>query len=200
MASTRLIQRVNAPRRQVYRALLDSCAIATWMVPNGMTSHVHLFDAHEGGSFRVSLTYDSPTGTGKTSPNTDTYHGRFVKLVPNQQLVEVIEFETADLAMRGEMMVTFTLTDADNGTDVLAVTKTCHVVLRQATMKPGGVWHSRSSRSSSRGAHVTMTPNHAFSRTRRYGPSTWQSPVAARRLAWLVGPQEIQRWASSRNF
>ena len=121
MASTRLIQRVNAPRRQVYRALLDSCAIATWMAPNGMTSHVHLFDAHEGGSFRVSLTYDSPTGTGKTSPNTDTYHGRFVKLVPNQQVIEVIEFETADLAMRGEMMVTFTLTDADNGTDVLAV-------------------------------------------------------------------------------
>jgi hypothetical protein len=32
----------------------------------------------------VSLTYDAPTGTGKTTPHTDTYYGRFVKLVPNE--------------------------------------------------------------------------------------------------------------------
>ena len=91
------------------------------MVPKGMTSHVHVFDAREGGSFRVSLTYDTPAGTGKTSAHTDTYHGRFVKLVPNERVVEVVEFETADSEMRGEMTVTFTLTDADGGTDVLAV-------------------------------------------------------------------------------
>lgn len=119
--STRTSRYVNAPRANVYRALLDVRAVATWMVPNGMTSHVHAFDAHEGGSFRISLTYDAPTGTGKTTAYTDTYHGRFVKLVPNEQVVEVIEFETADPAMRGEMTVTFTLTDADSGTDVLAV-------------------------------------------------------------------------------
>ena len=91
------------------------------MVPKGMTSHVHVFDAREGGSFRVSLTYDTPAGTGKTSAHTDTYHGRFVKLVPNERVVEVVEFETADSEMRGEMTVTFTLTDADGGTDVRAV-------------------------------------------------------------------------------
>jgi hypothetical protein len=27
----------------------------------GMTSYVHAFDAHEGGFFRISLTYDAPT-------------------------------------------------------------------------------------------------------------------------------------------
>ena len=32
-----------------------------------------------------------------------------------------MEFETADPAMRGEMTVTFTLTEADGGTDVLGV-------------------------------------------------------------------------------
>ena len=32
-----------------------------------------------------------------------------------------MEFETADEAMRGEMTVTFTLTDAGTGTNVLAV-------------------------------------------------------------------------------
>ena len=86
-----------------------------------MTSHVHVFDAREGGPFRISLTYDAPTGTGKTTEHTDTYHGRFVKLVPGEQVVEMMEFETAMDSMRGEMTVTFTLTDADGGTDVLAV-------------------------------------------------------------------------------
>lgn len=119
--STRISRHVNAPRAHVYRALLDSRAVATWMVPSGMTSHVHEFDAHVGGSFRISLTYDAPTGTGKTTAHTDMYHGHFVKLVPNEQVVEVMEFETANPAMHGEMMVTFTLTDADSGTDVLGV-------------------------------------------------------------------------------
>lgn len=40
-----------------------------------MTSAVHEFDAREGGSFRVSLTYDAPEATGKTTAHTDTYHG-----------------------------------------------------------------------------------------------------------------------------
>ncbi len=112
---------MDAPRAIVYRALLDARAVATWMVPTGMTSHVHEFDPREGGSFRISLTYDAPTGTGKTSAQTDTFHGRFVKLVPNEQVVEVVELETADPAMRGEMTITIVLADADSGTELLAV-------------------------------------------------------------------------------
>lgn len=119
--STRASRHVKTTRANVYRALLDADAVATWMVPDGMTSHVHKFEAREGGSFRISLTYDEQTGTGKTSAHTDTYHGRFIKLVPDEQVVEVMEFETTDDAMRGEMTVTFTLTDADGGTDMLAV-------------------------------------------------------------------------------
>jgi uncharacterized protein YndB with AHSA1/START domain len=91
------------------------------MVPSGMTSHVHTFDPREGGAFRISLTYDAPTGTGKTTAQTDTSHGRFVKLVPNDKVVELVEFETADPALRGEMTITFALADADDGTDILAV-------------------------------------------------------------------------------
>jgi uncharacterized protein YndB with AHSA1/START domain len=75
MSSTRIRCYVNAPRSVVYPALLDARAVATWMVPTGMTSHVHTFDAREGGSFRISLTYDAPTGTGKTTASTDTFHG-----------------------------------------------------------------------------------------------------------------------------
>jgi uncharacterized protein YndB with AHSA1/START domain len=121
MNSTRIRHHINAPRAAVYRALLDPRAIVKWKVPDGMTCHVHTFDAREGGSLRISLTYDAPTGTGKTTAHTDTYHGRFVTLVPNEQVVEVDEFETDDPALRGEMTTTITLADADGGTDLLAV-------------------------------------------------------------------------------
>jgi hypothetical protein len=45
-----------------------------------------------------------------------------VKLVTNEQVVEAVEFETTDPALRGEMRIVITLADADDGgTDVLAV-------------------------------------------------------------------------------
>jgi uncharacterized protein YndB with AHSA1/START domain len=77
MSSTRVTHHVNAPRVRVYSALVDAKAIATWMVPTGMTSRVHAFEGREGGTFRISLTYDAPTGVGKTTAHTDTFHGRF---------------------------------------------------------------------------------------------------------------------------
>ncbi len=121
MSSTTISQPIKAPRSSVYRALLDQRAVAIWKVPTDMTCTVHTFDAREGGTFRISLTYDEPTETGKTTAHTDTYRGRFTKLVPNEQVVEVDEFETEDPALRGEMTITFTLTDSDDGTLLLAV-------------------------------------------------------------------------------
>jgi uncharacterized protein YndB with AHSA1/START domain len=121
MYSTRITGHVRAPRSAVYRALVDADAIATWRVPDGMTSHVHEFEAREGGSFRVSLTYDMPTDTGKSTEHTDTYHGHFAALVPEEKVVEVFEFEAADPALGGTMTMTTTLTDAGDGTDVLVV-------------------------------------------------------------------------------
>ena len=121
MNSTRISRRVNASRANVYRALLDARAVATWRVPDGMTSQVHAFEGREGGRFRISLTYDAPTEVGKTTAHTDTYHGRFVKLVPDKRVVEVVEFETTDPALRGEMTITYALAAADGGTELLAV-------------------------------------------------------------------------------
>ena len=112
---------IKASRARVYSALIDADAVVKWKVPSGMTSHVHAFESREGGTFRISLTYDAPTGAGKSTAHTDTYHGRFVELVPNEKVVEVVEFETTDPALRGEMTVTTTLADADGGTDLHAV-------------------------------------------------------------------------------
>jgi uncharacterized protein YndB with AHSA1/START domain len=121
LTSTRISRHIDAPREAVYRALLDPRAIAKWKVPDGMTCDVHEFDAREGGLIRVSLTYAEPTAAGKTTPHTDTYHGRFVRLVPDEQVVEVDEFETDDPALRGEMTITITLADAAGGTHLVAV-------------------------------------------------------------------------------
>jgi len=113
---------VNAPRSKVYNALIEADAVVQWMVPDGMTSHVHGFEGFEGGNFRISLTYEDPSATGKTSAHTDTYHGRFTELVPNEKVVEVVEFESADPGMQGEMTITFTLRDTPEGhTELSAV-------------------------------------------------------------------------------
>lgn len=121
MRTTRVARLVKAPRARVYEALVDPAAIVRWKVPTGMTAVVHHFDAREGGTLRVSLTYDAPTAVGKTARRTDTYHGRFVELVPGERVVEVDEFETDDPALRGEMKITVTLRDAGGGTEVVGI-------------------------------------------------------------------------------
>lgn len=118
MSRMQVSQHIKAPRSKVYRALLDPEAIAVWKVPAGMTCHVHAFDAREGGSFRVSLTYRDTARRGKSAGHTDTYHGHFVRLVPDERIVEVDEFETNDPALRGPMTLTTTLADKDGGTEV----------------------------------------------------------------------------------
>jgi uncharacterized protein YndB with AHSA1/START domain len=121
MTSTRVSRHLNASRDAVYKALLDPKAVAQWRVPTGMSSVVHEFEAREGGRFRVSLTYEAQDAVGKTSAHTDTYHGYFLKLVPNEQVVEVIEFETGDSSMKGEMTISMNLSDAAGGTQVVAI-------------------------------------------------------------------------------
>ncbi|MGC9410381.1 SRPBCC family protein [Streptomyces sp. DZ1-3] len=121
MHSTRVSHHVRAPRPAVYRALLDPAAVAAWRVPDGMTAEVHAFEGREGGALRVSLTYEEPSGAGKSGARTDTYQGHFARLVPGERIVEVLEFESADPAFQGAMTMTTTLTDADGGTRVEVV-------------------------------------------------------------------------------
>jgi uncharacterized protein YndB with AHSA1/START domain len=120
MRSTHLTCLVNAPRTDVYRALVDPKFVAIWMVPDGMTSRVHEFDPREGGTFRISLAYDAPYRNGKSGDHTDTYHGYFAQLIRDELVVQVAEFETDDPAMQGEMVITFILTDAYGGTEIHA--------------------------------------------------------------------------------
>ncbi|MER6985159.1 SRPBCC family protein [Streptomyces carpinensis] len=119
MYATTVSRRVKAPPAAVYRVLVDPDAVAGWRVPDGMTGRVHEFDPREGGRFRVSLTYDDPGVPGKSGARTDTYRGRFARLVPDELVVEVIEFESDDDALGGTMTMTTSLTEVQDGTEVV---------------------------------------------------------------------------------
>lgn len=121
MTTTRITHHINAPRSRVYHALLDPESVRQWMVPDQMSSRIHSFEPREGGTFRISLTYDLPTTAGKTNSQTDTFHGRFVRLVPDSEVVQIVEFESDDPAMQGEMRITYTLADAGVGTDLVGL-------------------------------------------------------------------------------
>ena len=118
MSTTRVSASLRAPRAAVYRALIDPATIARWRFPDGMTSVV---EPRADGGFRVTLTYDAPDAQGKSSAHSDTYRARFSRLVPDELVVEVDRFETADPDLGGEMTVTVTLRDGDGGTELHAV-------------------------------------------------------------------------------
>jgi uncharacterized protein YndB with AHSA1/START domain len=120
-ASTTVSKIIRAPRHAVYEACLDAAALPKWRVPDNMTARVHIFDAREGGTYRMSLTYRDPQQSpgGKTSEDTDTFQGRFVELIPDEKIVESIEFESHDPGFAGQMKMTTRLADAEDGTDVM---------------------------------------------------------------------------------
>jgi hypothetical protein len=111
-----------------------------------MTSRVHAFDPREGGFFRISLTYVAPTTAGKTDARTDTYYGTFMKLVPDQEVVESLAFETADPAFASRMTITTTLIDADGDTDVACRSRGCPAACGWPTTNSARGWRWRSSR------------------------------------------------------
>ena len=122
---TELTRLIRAPRSAVYAALLDPDAVRRWMVPDGMTSEIHEFEPIEGGSFRISLRYEAPTAAGKTSAQTDTFGGRFVRLVPDTEVVQTTEFETDFPALQGEMTITYRLaTEVVDGLPATRITGT----------------------------------------------------------------------------
>jgi uncharacterized protein YndB with AHSA1/START domain len=103
----------------VYAALVDRDALATWLPPDGMTARFEHFDPRPGGSYRLVLTYRDATGApGKATADTDVVDARFVDVVPGERVVQAVDFVADDPAFAGTMTMTWSVTEVDDGTRV----------------------------------------------------------------------------------
>jgi len=66
----------------------------------------------------MSLVYpeNDKAARGKTNARCDTFHGRFVRLVPGKLVVWATQFESTDPSFAGEMVVSTTIESEDQGT------------------------------------------------------------------------------------
>ena len=108
---------VDAPVAQVFAALVDRDALETWLPPRGMTARFEQFDARPGGSYRLVLTYaDAPDAPGKSSADSDVVEARYVDVVPDDRVVQAVDFVSDDPAFAGTMTMTWAVRAADGGT------------------------------------------------------------------------------------
>ncbi|WP_243229626.1 SRPBCC domain-containing protein [Microbacterium sp. CIAB417] len=99
---------IDASPARVFAAMTDPGSVARWLPPSGMTGRVERFEARTGGTYRIVLSYDDPSGAhGKTSADEDVVEGAFVEVVPGVRLVQDVEFESEDAAFAGVMRLTW---------------------------------------------------------------------------------------------
>jgi uncharacterized protein YndB with AHSA1/START domain len=91
-----------------------------WLPPEGMTGRVLQLEPREGGRYRIELTLEGEGHgvSGKTTERTDVTHGRFLELVPGRRIVQSVEFDSADPAFAGTMVMTWSLEPTGEGTIV----------------------------------------------------------------------------------
>jgi uncharacterized protein YndB with AHSA1/START domain len=68
----------------------------------------------------MSLTYEEPghPHRGKTSEHTDVVRGLFLELIPNERILQRIEFESKDPTFAGPMTIDWSFADVPGGTEV----------------------------------------------------------------------------------
>lgn len=106
---------VEAPQERVYADLLDPEALQEWLPPDNMRGRIAHFDARPGGGFRMELTH-LDGGQGKTSDDTDVTEVTFTDLVPGEQVVQQVVFESDDESFAGTMTMTWSLSETSDGT------------------------------------------------------------------------------------
>lgn len=116
MSTIRVERHIEASPERVYHALLDPVQVQRWIVPEGMHSHVHSFESVVGGHFDIVLTPDAEAATGL-----DRFHGHFTSLVPDREVVQVVELGTDDADAARPTTVTFTLVESGEGTDLVVI-------------------------------------------------------------------------------
>lgn len=94
---------------KLYRAFLDSAAVAKWLPPYGFTCTVHQMDTKVGGTFRMSFRNFS-------NGQEHAFGGEYLELVPNELLRYTDKFDDPNLP--GEIQVTVKLKSVSCGTEL----------------------------------------------------------------------------------
>jgi len=100
---------LRAPPERIYRAFLDTDALAKWLPPHGFTGRVLSLDARVGGSYRMQFTNFS-------NGQTHAFGGEYVELVPGERIVHTDRFDDPNLP--GEMRTTITFKPVLVGTEM----------------------------------------------------------------------------------
>lgn len=113
---------VAAPRA-IFRAFVDREVVALWRRPAGFDARLLNFEPRTGGGYRMTCrSADAVKADGKgAEANACVIQGRFVELVPDERIVEEIEYEEAPAELAGVMRMTTTLTPVTGGTKVTFV-------------------------------------------------------------------------------
>jgi uncharacterized protein YndB with AHSA1/START domain len=107
---------IDAPVSRVFPALVEEHALAKWLPPQGMSGKFEHFDARPGGSYRMRLTYAVPPESGgKSRVDSDVVNVRFVEIVPNDRVVQTVDFESDDPSFAGTMTMTWAVTAVSDG-------------------------------------------------------------------------------------
>lgn len=110
---------IAAPPANVYAAFVDPDALVAWLPPGGMSGRFERFDARPGGSYRLVLTYaDASDAPGKATADSDIVEARFVDVVPDERVVQAVDFVSDDPAFAGTMTMTWEVTAVDDGSRV----------------------------------------------------------------------------------
>ena len=129
---------IVASPRAIFRAFMDPESVASWRPPKGMTAKVLAFDPRVGGSYRMAFYYpESERGRGKTTPDADHFEGRFIELLPDEKIVETVEFDSTDPAFAGLMTITTSLAPVTGGTKVTFLAENTPAGISAAEHKAG---------------------------------------------------------------
>ena len=116
----RASREVRRPPGAVFAALADRAALEAWLPPAGMRGRIEHWDPRPGGGFRMELTYLDATGApGKSSAATDVVEVGFADIVEPERVVQRAEFVADDPAFAGVMTMTWSLSAAPGGTEVV---------------------------------------------------------------------------------
>lgn len=101
---------IKASPEKVFKAFVDSDALASWIPPNGFLGKVHEMDLKVGGNYKMSF-------TNFTSGNSHSFGGEYLDIIPNELLVYTDKFD--DPTMPGKIITRIELKKVICGTELI---------------------------------------------------------------------------------